>query len=513
MPEIKIKDRLIGAGHPCYVIAEMSANHGGSLDRALAIVRAAKKAGADAVKLQTYTPDTMTIDCDNEYFRLDGHSLWGGKTLYQLYRESYTPWEWHEPLKDEADSLGMGFFSTPFDESAVDFLERLNVPAYKVASFELLDDPLLKRVAMTRKPVILSTGMASLDEISHAVDVLRGNGTKQIALLRCVSSYPARLEEMDLILIPDICKKFDVVAGLSDHTVESLTAVVAVALGASIIEKHFKLEDDSVSTDAAFSLSPKVFGQMVSDVRAVESSLGRGIYGPTKDERKNLRFRRSIFAVKDIGKGDIFSIDNVKVIRPGYGLAPAMIDRILGRRANVEIKRGTPLKEDMVVFHSGDVTKISFRLAESKDSELLFALRNDPSVLSQCIVPRPVEKDEHREWFLKVMANDQVKIFIILYAGTPVGQVRYDLKGGTGYVSISISSSYRGRGCAVEALKQTMSKIRLMWGLTRFKALVKESNYASLRCFERAGFCLAGKERHGNVDFMSLEFQCPADSV
>ncbi|MCX5679376.1 MAG: pseudaminic acid synthase [Candidatus Omnitrophica bacterium] len=348
MPELKIKNRIIGPRHPCYVIAEMSSNHAGSFKKALAIVRAAKESGADAIKLQTYTPDTITIDCDNKYFRLD-HPLWNGKTLYQLYKEAQTPWKWHKLLKKEADKIGIHFFSTPFDNSAVDFLERLAVPAYKIASFELVDDLLLKKIAQTRRPVIMSTGMASLEEIRHAVGVLKRNGTKQLALLRCLSSYPAAPQEMNLTIIKDLRDRFNVVTGLSDHTTDNVTAVAAVALGASIIEKHFKLSDDGTSHDSAFSLSPSQFSSLVRDIRTVESALGKIKYGPASSEKNSLKFRRSIFVVKYIKKGQVFSRDNLRVIRPEHGLDARSYKNVIGKRASCSLRRGTPLLKGNVV--------------------------------------------------------------------------------------------------------------------------------------------------------------------
>lgn len=344
---MKINGRQIGNGSPCYIIAEMSANHGGSFEKALALARAAKEAGADAIKLQTYTPDTMTIDCDNEYFRLN-HPLWKDKTMYQLYKEAQTPWAWHKPLKDEAERIGLHFFSTPFDVTAVDFLETLGVPAYKIASFELVDDVLLKKVAQTRKPIIMSTGMAMLEEITHAVNVLRSNGAKHLALLRCVSSYPAKPQEMNLALITDMSRRFDTVVGVSDHTTNSIAAVTSVALGASIVEKHIKLIEDDTTIDAVFSLSVSQFQDMVRDIRLAEKSVGQAMYGATKGESVSLCFRRSIFVVKDMAPGDIFSLDNLKVIRPGYGLSPCELDGILGRSARVFISRGMPLKRGMI---------------------------------------------------------------------------------------------------------------------------------------------------------------------
>ncbi|MEI6437716.1 MAG: pseudaminic acid synthase [Candidatus Omnitrophota bacterium] len=347
MPEFQVNGRAIGPGHPCYVIAEMSANHAGSFDKALAIVRAAKESGADAIKLQTYTPDTMTIDCDNEYFQLH-HPLWKDKTLYQLYKEAQTPWAWHRPLKEEADRLGLDFFSTPFDETAVDLLEGLGVGVYKIASFELVDDLLLKRVAQTRKPVIMSAGMSTLEEVRRAVEILRANGTEQLALLRCVSAYPARAEEMDLALIRDMAVRFNVVTGLSDHTTDSLSSIAGVAAGASIIEKHFKLSGDDTSPDAAFSLTPPQFHALVSDVRRTEAALGRAVYGPVTSEKGSLKFRRSLFFVMDLAAGAVVTAPSIRVIRPGDGLAPREREKILGRRLKKAVGRGQPVSwEDL----------------------------------------------------------------------------------------------------------------------------------------------------------------------
>jgi pseudaminic acid synthase len=347
MREFKIKNRVIGPGHPCYVIAEMSANHAGSFEKALAIVRSAKEAGADAIKLQTYTPDTMTIDCSNKYFQLD-HPLWKNKTLYELYKEAQTPWEWHLPLKIEAEKIGLHFFSSPFDETAVDFLEILDVPAYKIASFELIDDALLKKVAQTKKPVIMSTGMAALQEIQHAVEVLRQNGNKDLALLRCVSAYPAEPEGMNLALIMDMRQQFNVVTGLSDHTTNSVSSIAAVALGANIIEKHFKVSAADQSHDAVFSLSLEQFRNLVHDIRLAESSIGRVSYGPVSSENDSLKFRRSLFFVKDMQQGEVITPNSVRVIRPGHGLAPKEIGKVLGKRLKKAIGRGVPVTMDII---------------------------------------------------------------------------------------------------------------------------------------------------------------------
>ncbi len=330
------------------IIAELSANHNGSLDRAIETIRAASEAGADAIKLQTYTADTLTIDCDNEYFRIGGGTLWDGRTLYDLYKEAYTPWEWHAELQEEAQACGLEFFSTPFDSSSVDFLEELDVPIYKVASFELVDVPLLKKIGSTGKPVILSTGMASEAEIFEALEALREAGSSDVTLLKCTSAYPSEPKDANLLTIPDMEKRFGCKVGLSDHTMGIAVPVAAVALGACVIEKHFTLSRDDGGPDGSFSLEPDEFRQMVDAVRNVELSMGEVRYGGSASEEKSKVFRRSLFVVEDIKAGDVFSEYNVRSIRPGQGLAPRYFDTVLGRRASVDIKRGTPLSGDLV---------------------------------------------------------------------------------------------------------------------------------------------------------------------
>lgn len=326
-----------------YIIAEVSANHNGSIERAEAIIRAAADAGADAVKLQTYTADTMTIPCNNEYFRIKG-TLWEGKTLHDLYQEAYTPWEWQPRLKALANDLGMDCFSTPFDATAVDFLEKMNVPCHKVASFEVVDIPLLKKIASTGKPVIMSTGMASLAEIDEAVTTLRENGTTELALLKCTSAYPAPPEEANLRTIPHLAQAFNCVSGLSDHTLGSAVAVGAVAVGARIIEKHFTLARADGGPDSAFSMEPHEFRQMVQDIRTVEKALGTVCYDLTPKQKESRVFRRSLFVVKDMKAGEVFTEENVRSIRPGYGLMPKFLPEILGRKTSKKISIGTPLE-------------------------------------------------------------------------------------------------------------------------------------------------------------------------
>ena len=340
--------REIGPGHPVYVIAELSANHGHSYDRAVELVRAAKEVGADAVKLQTYTPDTITIAADTPPFRIGRGTIWEGRTLHDLYAEAYTPWEWQPKLKALADDLGLHLFSAPFDHTAVDFLEQLDPPAYKIASFELVDHALITKAASTGRPLILSTGMASLTEIDAAVAAARAGGATGVILLRCNSTYPAVPEEMDLRTIPHMAETWGVPVGLSDHTLSDTAAIAAVTLGACVIEKHLIVDREEGGPDAAFSLEPAAFRALVDRVRETEAAIGRVRYGPSPSELPSTAFRRSLFAVADIAEGEVLTGTNVRSIRPSDGLAPSELPAVLGRRATRAIARGTPLSWDLV---------------------------------------------------------------------------------------------------------------------------------------------------------------------
>ena len=343
-----IGDRQIGSAQPVYVVAELSANHGQDFDQAVLLIRAARESGADAVKVQTYTPDTITIRSDRECFQIRGGTIWDGRTLHELYGEAYTPWDWQPKLKQVADDLGLDFFSSAFDPTAVDLLENMGVPAYKVASCELVDLPLLERIARTGKPLILSTGMATIEEIEEAVQTARKAGATQIALLKCASAYPALPSEMNLRTIPDLARRFDVPVGLSDHTMDIAVPVAAVALGACIIEKHFTLSRSLKGPDSAFSLEPAEFKAMVKAVRVAEQSLGEIHFGATESERSSRVFRRSLFVVEALRQGEIFSGENVRSIRPGHGLHTRHLPQIVGQRASRDIERGTPLSWDLV---------------------------------------------------------------------------------------------------------------------------------------------------------------------
>jgi len=349
MKQITISGRRIGAGHPPFVIAEMSGNHNQSLNRALEIVEAAAACGAHALKLQTYTADTMTLDLDEgEFFIFDESSLWKGMSLYKLYQEAHTPWEWHRPIFDLAKELGLICFSTPFDESAVDFLESLSCPAYKIASFENTDLPLIRRVAATGKPMIISTGMATLAELDESVRAARETGCNDLVLLKCTSNYPATPENTNILTIPHIREKFSVQVGLSDHTRGIGVAVAAVALGATIIEKHFTLRRSDGGVDSTFSLEPDEMRSLVVETERAWQALGSISYGPTDAEKPSMKFRRSLYIAKDMKAGDVLTRDNLRMVRPGYGLPPKHFDVLLGKTVIKDIPKGTAVRWDLI---------------------------------------------------------------------------------------------------------------------------------------------------------------------
>jgi len=346
--EIKIGNKKIGKRHPVFIVAEISANHLQKFDYAIELIKVARKAGADAVKFQTYTPDTLTIDCDNKYFQIKQGTIWDGKTLYQLYKEAYTPWEWLPKLKKIAEKEGLIFFSSVFDKTSVDFLEKITPPAYKIASFEITDIPLIEYVARKKKPIIISTGIATLFDIKEAVNTCKKVGNNQIILLKCASVYPAPLEEVNLRTIPNLKETFKTVVGLSDHTLGISIPIAAVALGAKIIEKHLTLDRSLGGPDAAFSLEPEEFKEMVNEIRNVENALGKISYQLGKKIKKNREFRRSLFIIKDIKRGERFTETNIRSIRPGYGLSPKYFKKVLDKEAKRDIEKGTPLSWDLI---------------------------------------------------------------------------------------------------------------------------------------------------------------------
>lgn len=345
--EIQIAGRSIGPNHLPYIIAELSANHNGSIDTAFKIIAEAKKAGADAIKLQTYTADTITLDSDADEFKIHG-GLWDGRTLYELYQEAHTPWEWHKPLFDYAHKLDITIFSSPFDNTAVDLLEDLNAPAYKIASFEAIDLPLIRYVASTGKPMIISTGMADDEEIQEAIDAARSGGCEELAILHCVSGYPAPAEDYNLRTILDMRERFGLVTGLSDHTIDNTTAVTSVALGASIIEKHFTLDRNGGGPDDSFSLEPEDLVALCRDSKTAWQALGSVNYGRKCSEQANVKFRRSLYFVKDLKAGDVITEDAIRSVRPGFGLAPKFYDEVVGKKVLVDIAKNTAVSFDKI---------------------------------------------------------------------------------------------------------------------------------------------------------------------
>lgn len=345
---ISINGRMIGGDYPAYIIAEMSANHLQNFERAKKIIFEAKKSGADAVKIQSYRPDTITIDCDSEEFMATKGSLWEGKNLFQLYKSAYMPWDWHEGLFKYAREIGITLFSSPFDFSAIELLERLDAPAYKIASYEILDIPLIRKVAKTGKPIILSTGIATLSDIERAVCACKGEGNDNISILKCVSQYPTPYVDLNLRTIPNISETFECVSGLSDHSMGSAVDVAAVTLGASIVEKHMTLKRSDGGVDSAFSMEPEEFSRMVTDIRNIEKALGKCTYELTENQKQGKKNARSLYVVEDVKAGDVFTNQNVKSIRPGNGLHTWHLDEVLGKTATSDIKRGTAMKWEYI---------------------------------------------------------------------------------------------------------------------------------------------------------------------
>ncbi|HEK9103239.1 pseudaminic acid synthase [Bacillus cereus] len=349
MKDVEINGRKIGRNQQPFIIAEMSGNHNQSLERALQIVEAAAKAGAHALKIQTYTADTMTLDIDNKDFKIeDADSLWKGNTLYKLYQQAYTPWEWHKPIFNKCKELGITPFSTPFDETAVDFLESLNVPCYKIASFENTDIPLICKAASTGKPLIISTGMATISELDETVKAAKSAGCKDLILLKCTSTYPASPENTNIYTIPHMRELFQCEVGLSDHTLGVGTAVASVALGATVIEKHFTLSRADGGVDSAFSMEADELKSLVMETERAWQALGKVYYGPTEMEKSSLKFRRSLYVAQDMKAGDLLTTENIKAIRPGYGLAPKYLPILLGKTVKKNVVKGTPVNWDLI---------------------------------------------------------------------------------------------------------------------------------------------------------------------
>ncbi len=486
MTSFRIGAREIGGDAPVYIIAELSANHAQRRDAALRTIEAAAKAGADAIKLQTYTPDTITLKSDHPLFVVKTKNEWGGRRLHDLYAEAMTPWEWHAELFDAARSFGLDCFSTPFDPTAVAFLQTLEAPCYKVASFELVDLPLVDTIARTGKPVILSTGMASLADIEAALAVCRDAKNDQLAVLRCVSSYPARHETMALRSY-DVLRELGVVIGLSDHTRDSTVAIASVALGAKVIEKHFIVDRSLGGPDAFFSLEPSEYRALVESVRATESALGRVRFGPSEDERASTAFRRSLFVTNDVRAGETFTSRNVRSVRPVNGLAPKHLPYVLGRVATRDIDAATPLAWDMI----GDVLAvrdITLRPATLDDAKTLLEWRNDPDTRAMSLHTAEVTLEEHRAYMARVLEGEESRVYIAEDGASAVGTVRLDtLAASAMEVSLTVAPAMRRRGYAVALLKAAEREAKAR-GAVQLVAHLRASNAPSRKAFEAAGY-------------------------
>lgn len=484
MKDIQIhRKTIIGEHTPAYIIAEMSANHAGNMERAKEIIYAAKEAGADCIKLQTYTPDTITMDCDNEYFQIKS-GTWKNENLYQLYGKAYTPWEWQPELKAVADEIGIDFLSTPFDATAVDFLEELNLDFYKIASFEIVDIPLIEYVASKGKPIIMSTGMASLSEIEMAVNTVRNAGNEQIVLLRCASAYPAITDEMNLRTMQNMKETFDVQVGLSDHSGGSVGAVTAVALGAKVIEKHFCISRTIENPDASFSMEPEEFRRMVQDIRQSERAIGTVKYGVSKQEQENLRFRKSIFAVQEIKKGEQLTPENIKVIRPGAGMSPCFYHKVLGAYALEDIPRGTPLCEEVLGKRACYLRKVKW-----EDMDLLYAWANDKEVRQNSFSSEPIAYPIHQKWFREKMQEENSHLFILCQEQQNIGMLRLDMEGKKAVISYSIAAEYRNMSYGEKLIFLAEQKVRQSFPeIELLMAKVKADNQASNRIFVKSGY-------------------------
>lgn len=481
-----VAGRQIGQDGRVFFIAELSANHGHSLDVAKRTVEAAAKAGADAIKLQTYTPDTLTLKSDAAPFVVKTDNVWAGRTLHDLYAEAMTPWEWHAELKAVAEANGLACFSTPFDATAVAFLDDLGVELWKVASFEIVDLPLVEAMARTGKPMIISTGMASLGEIEAAVRVCREAGNDRLVLLRCVSSYPARPDAMNLRSFETL-RSFGAVLGLSDHTRDETVAVASVALGARVIEKHFILDRSVGGPDSFFSLEPAEFARMVSAVRDTERALGAPRFGVSPDEVNSARFRRSLFVARDVAAGTVLTCDDVRSVRPADGLPARELPTVLGRRATRDLSAATPLGWD-AVGAAPERTQVEFRPAKPDDAPKLLAWRNDPVTRAMSLTQHEIAADEHAAWLAKTLAADGRRLFVAVVDGVEVGQVRLDRSGPSCWeVSITVAPASRGRRLAASLLVGLEVEARRL-GAKVLEAVLRPDNDRSIRAFKSAGY-------------------------
>ena len=473
-----------------YFIAEMSANHGGSLENALEIVRQAAKAGTDCLKIQTYTADSLTIDCDKESFQIHG-TLWDGYKLYDLYKDAGTPYEWQARIKEECDLNGIDFLSTPFDNAAVDFLEEIGCEAYKIASFELVDVPLIEYAASKGKPMIISCGMGSEEEIKDALDACHRMNNNQIVLLKCCSEYPANWDDMHLSNIPDMMKRFEVPIGLSDHSEGFLAAVVGVSLGACVIEKHVKL-DGIDSADSAFSMTMESYAEMVSQVKAAKRIIGKVQYGPTEGEKSLTPFRRSLFAVKDIRKGEAFSAQNVRSIRPSYGIKPKFFSEIEGKTALQDVSFGTPITSAIVKLVPKLITeRLILKEITEADAKDIISLRNQEDVYRYFVHPHEITMDEHLKWFHESYQNNPNRFDWMAFEkdGSVVGCFHLSKEDDVSVeVSYLVSPKYYGKGYAKEATMKLLHFAKEALLSTKAIAVIHQDNVKSINFIQKLDF-------------------------
>ncbi|MCA2981643.1 MAG: pseudaminic acid synthase [Myxococcaceae bacterium] len=486
MPGFSIGQKRVADDAPVYFVAELSANHGQSLDKALETVAAAAKAGADAIKLQTYTPDTLTLKSEAPPFVVKTKNAWAGRTLHDLYAEAMTPWEWHRNIMQAAGEVGLACFSTPFDATAVRFLAELEVPAYKVASFEVTDLPLVEAMARQGRPMIISSGMASLAEVEAAVRICHEAGNRDVAVLRCVSAYPADPRSMDLRSL-EVLRGLGVVLGLSDHTRDNVAAITAVALGARFIEKHFIVDRSWGGPDAFFSLEPSEFRSLVDDVRTCEAALGHPRFGPSVEEQNSVAFRRSLFVAREVAPGQVLTCDDIRSVRPSNGLAPHHLPAVLGRTASRPLKAAEPVSWDMVGAVA-PLPAVTLRPATAADSAVLLAWRNDADTRAQSRRTGVVERSEHEAWLDQTLSSQNRRLFIAESGGVAVGQVRLDRNGpSTAEVSFTVAPEARGRGLAAALLKAAEGPAR-EWGTRTLLAEIRTNNERSIRAFKRVGY-------------------------
>lgn len=486
MKSFEIKGRKIGESEKVFIVAELSANHGHDIGIAKKTIEAAAKAGADGIKLQTYTPDTLTLKSNAEHFVVKTKNVWAGRTLHDLYAEAMTPWEWHAELKAYSESLGLVWFSTPFDATATEFLGELDMDVYKVASFEIVDLPLVERIALMGKPMIISTGMATLGEIESAVAVCRDAGNEQIALLRCVSCYPARPDVMNLRSFEALAS-FGTVVGLSDHTRDMTVAIASVALGARIIEKHFILDRNMGGPDSFFSLEPAELAAMVSAVRDEERALGAPRFGVSDDEVASAKFRRSLFVARDVAEGAVLTCDDVRSVRPADGLPARELPVVLGRVASRKLTAASPLTWDAVGAQAKR-PEVTLRSATSDDAAQLLAWRNDPATRAMSITDGEVSPQDHAAWLGKTLSSPDRKLFVAESGGQAIGQIRLDrTAGATWEISITVAPTARGKGYSPAMLRAAEAPAKELGG-KRLVAVIKKGNESSVRAFKGAGY-------------------------